>query len=66
MTNIETLYKMFYVVSSELVILLLQAILYHIVSSAIETHTCTIENHTTDNNGFGYHFIYELFLTADL
>jgi len=39
MTSIETLYKMFYVVSFELVIFLLQAILYHIVSSVIETHT---------------------------
>jgi len=61
MTSIETLYKMCYVVSSELVIFLLQAILYHIVSSVIKTCTCTIVNHTTDNNGFGYHFIYELY-----
>lgn len=61
MTSIETLNKMLYVVPSELVIFLLQAILYHIVSSVIEKHSCTIENHTTDNNGFGYHFIYELY-----
>jgi len=61
MTSIETLYKIFYVVSSESVIFLLQAILYHIVSSVIETHTCTIEITPLSIMGLNYHFIYELY-----